>query len=153
MGAGGAVAKRAGAACIARHDSPDRARVAGAEVEPCVLAGGACGLLKRRQGRAGAGRDLPHRRVDMADVCQALQGEDHLLVARNAGADQAGVSSLGHDRCPVARARGHGGGNLGSVGRADHEPGRASVAAGVVPLVWRRQVRVAQNVLGAHDLD
>jgi hypothetical protein len=152
VGPGGAVAQRASAPGIAGHHSPDGARVAGGKVEARVLTGGARSLLQRRQRRPGADRDLSDGGVDIADFVDPLEREDDLAGPGNARSDQTGISALRHDRRLVVGAGRHHAGHLGGVAWADDQPGATLVATGVVALIGRGQLRIAQHVPRADDL-
>ena len=151
-GACGPMTQRARPASVAGDDAPDRARVPGREVEPGVLVGRACRLLKRGERRSGAHRHLSEGRVDLLDRVEAGQRDHHLSAPRHPATDEPGIPALGHHRGAGLRARAHDGGHLGGVRGPHDEPRPPDVTTGVVALVGGTQLRVGDDVARPHGV-
>jgi hypothetical protein len=143
-----AVPQHPDAAGVGGHQAADRGGVAGGEVHAEVQPGGAGVRLQRSQRDPRPDGHLPCRDVDLAEVVEPGQAEQHLTAARHRTAHQAGVATLHDHRHPGVVARLEHRGDLRGVPWADHAAGPRGEAAGPVGLVRRGEVGVDQHVLG-----
>jgi hydroxyacid-oxoacid transhydrogenase len=152
MRVGGAVAKGPGTAGVAGHHPPDRAGVAGAEIEswiePCLAGSG----MQGGQGGAGTHGHLAEGSVHRFDLVKPPQRHHHLVVARNAAAHQPGIAALRNDRHTLASAYTDDTGDLIGVRGSDNQPRPPSVPAAPVALVAGHHIGIGQHIAVADHL-